>query len=223
MKLWVVTFLVCRLITSYRPDNVPAGCYRLPTEAEWEYSARAGTNTRVSISGDDINYSDALDHAWHGPNSMLLGSSHPDYGTQPVGQKLPNPWNHMIYGVMCMSGVMIGMSLLPDASATDPYGPSSGTNKILRSGGWHNPSSHMRSAMRWEMFPPTNHNFDFGFTSCKDPISRRNAKCCSISYTNQCNESMPVILVSTLSWDAVPGATRYCTQIQTSNIVDQTI
>ena len=64
--------------------------YRLPTEAEWEYAYRAWTSTRFSY-GDDPSYTNLTDYAWYSANSGLF--------TQPVGQKLANPW-----GLHDMSG-----------------------------------------------------------------------------------------------------------------------
>jgi formylglycine-generating enzyme required for sulfatase activity len=98
--------------------------YRLPTEAEWEYACRAGTTTRYYWGDRD---EDADQYAWHGGNSN--GATH------PVGQKQPNAW-----GLYDMSGSL--WEFCSDwyddelAGGTDPRGPSSASDRVLRGGSW---------------------------------------------------------------------------------------
>jgi formylglycine-generating enzyme required for sulfatase activity len=119
----------------------PGSHYRLPTEAEWECAARAGTSTRFSY-GDDPNFTGLINHAWYWLNS--------GFGTHPVGQKLPNPW-----GLYDMEGNVLEWTLdwygpYPGGSATDPQGPASNAQgvKVIRGGAWDASESDCRSGRR---------------------------------------------------------------------------
>ena len=93
--------------------------FDLPTEAQWEYTCRAGTTTTFSY-GDSENG----DYMWYGSNSSC--------STHEVGTKLPNDW-----GFYDMHGNVWEWCLDWYGDRTygaDPYGPSSGTNRMLRGG-----------------------------------------------------------------------------------------
>jgi len=127
--------------------TIPDGyAYRLPTESEWEYACRAGTSTRFSY-GDDSDYSLLINYAWYGESG--IGPNH------YIQQKLPNAWGlYDMYGNVyewCLDWYVLGG--YPGGSLTDPKGPVTGTQRVLRSGSTASLSRDCRSAYR-DYFEP---------------------------------------------------------------------
>ncbi len=121
--------------------NVREGttAYRLPTEAEWEYAARAGTTTKYSFGNDE---SQLGDYAWYRSNSG--GTTH------PVGQKRPNAW-----GLYDMHGNVwewvqdwYSSTYYSSSPSVDPAGPGSGAARVKRGGSWGGNAFSLRSASR---------------------------------------------------------------------------
>ncbi len=115
--------------------------YRLPSEAEWEYAARAGTTTRYSFGDDESKLGD---YAWYEGNS---GSE-----THEVGQKKPNPWGlYDMHGnvwewVQDKYHDLVGYDGAPgDGSAWES---GDGTDRVWRGGDWSINAKFCRSAER---------------------------------------------------------------------------
>ena len=114
--------------------------YRLPTEAEWEYAARAGTTTAYSF-GD--NAAELGRYAWYGED-FATG------GTHPVGRKAPNPWG--LYDIHGNAWEWVrdwyDPAYYANSPATDPQGPEQGGERVVRGGSWHTTATSWRTAFR---------------------------------------------------------------------------
>ena len=125
--------------------------YTLPTEAQWEYACRAGSTTRFSFGDSD---SDLGAYGWYSGNSNRR--------THPVGTKRPNGW-----GLYDMHGNVWEWCLdwfgdYPSTPQTNPTGPNTGSNRVLRGGSWHDYPHYCRSARR-SWFSPAFTSLSSGF------------------------------------------------------------
>jgi formylglycine-generating enzyme required for sulfatase activity len=139
--------------------------YRLPTEAEREYSCRAGTTTPFnfgdSISSDQANYD--ANHTYSKGKQGVYREK-----TTPVGTFAPNAW-----GLYDMHGNVLQwcqdwVADYPKMDVVDPTGPETGELRAVRSGSWYGAPQYVRSAFRFAIEPSNRHD-RAGFRICFTP------------------------------------------------------
>jgi len=142
--------------------------YRLPTEAEWEYAARAGSRSTYAFGPET---SRLAEFAWYQVNSS--GSSH------PVGQLAPNDW-----GLYDMHGNVhewcadwYQRDYYASSPERQPKGPRKGVARVLRGGDWGSEAWYCRCAIR-SLSSPQRRSPRVGIRVAKDldePTGRKRA------------------------------------------------
>ncbi len=145
-------------------NTMGEGRYRLPTDAEWEYACRAGSDSALAngeITAVTCEYDTNLDEmGWYCYNS--------EYKTNPVAQKEPNAWGlydmHGNVSEWCQDWYEEYLS----GPIDDPAGPVDGSRRVFRDCGYGSYAEHCRSARRSNISPEYMLGF-IGFRLVREP------------------------------------------------------
>ena len=116
--------------------------YELPTEAEWEYACRAGSDTAYCF-GDEV--AELAEYAWYDDNADLT--------LQDVGQKQPNAWGLYDMHGLVWEWVADWYGEYPVEPVENPRGALVGSHRVLRGGSWNDSAALCRAAFRARQVP----------------------------------------------------------------------
>ena len=156
---WHDAVAFCARLSALPQEKEAGRVYRLPTEAEWEYCCRAGTTTEYhfgsSLGRDKANFD--------GGARLSPGR------TCPVRSSRPNAWGlYDVHGnVWEWCSDWFAASYYQKSPATDPKGPTRGSRRALRGGGWYWAATICRSAYRYRAEPDVR-NPEFGLRVAMD-------------------------------------------------------
>jgi formylglycine-generating enzyme required for sulfatase activity len=158
--------------------------YTLPTEAQWEYACRAGTQTERYWGDDEASmgrYANVADRTAKAKlpqvvkafEQMKIPFAETDDGyavSAPVGKFLPNAFDlhDMIGNVWEWCADWYDASYYEKSPSRNPTGPAMGAARVLRGGSWLSDPWYARSACRYRYFP-ANRSFGNGFRVCRPP------------------------------------------------------
>lgn len=128
--------------------------FRLPTEAEWEYAARGGTQSkRYEYSGSnnlkEVGWFDENSNKKTHPVGVLKGNELGLYDMSGNVYEWCYDWYDADYYEACKT----------KGGAENPIGPASGSSRVLRGGSWNFPSEFCRPAYRINYYPVNRYNF----------------------------------------------------------------